>query len=641
MKQNTSRIRLVAVVATAVLSLGIAGAWDRLSGGTTAAEAPVKFASSMPAGALVYLESRNLEGLLKAWLASPVRDRYFKSASYRSFTRSRLYLKIQDRLNDLKAGFGVELSDEWLAQVAGGPSAISIYDPSKLEMLFVTEVPREKALASTIFAQAKDFQERKTAKGTSYYSREVTTDGGNGSQRIAFAWTDGKLWIGTSDALLAEALDGPANGGLGAAVLQTTQAATDLVPHDMIVWFDMERSVRNKYFNLYWIQRNAKDLEGLSSGVIDLEFAADGVHERRWYLRKSGAPAPEATDAAALARLEAAAPADAQLVEATTGAADLGGELAATMFGPERAADGVRAVQASNSGSSYDSSEDDSESSSASRFRYLDERFDHDVDDPSVAFALPVQKAVETKTPTFAEQVSTLVGAAAPVRTAIYASIGLADKELFAHVDRVVVVELGAPDRLNTADLERLVRAEFARRFVVGGDVERVAWAVSGGSRSLAGSLTSQGGAYRVAGKYLVVSSTAASCDAVATRLAQPAPAGAAGGRETGLVRVAEVRLSLARGPFQRLTRILDTRQTQSVEEEAVNEDSEEGDQADNRPVLFFSQNLASLLDVVRDVTRVRLVTAVDGQVIRESVDYVWAAPAVAKAPAAAAAPPK
>ena len=304
MKNAKGRFRLLTIAALATLAVSVAGAWDRLAGGTASAESPLKFASSMPAGALVYLESPNLAGLLKTWIASPVRGRYFDSASYRSFTRSRLYLKIQERLTDLQGGFGVEVTDEWLAGVSGGPSALTIYDPSKLEMLFVTEVPRERALATTVFAEAKNFQERKTAKGTPYYSREVSTESGNSSQRIAFAWADGRLWIGTSDALLAEALDGPAAGGLGAQIAQTAAAARDFAPHDLVLWFDMERSIRNKYFNLYWIQRNAKDLEGISSGLVDLEFAQNAVHERRWYLMKTGAPAPIATDSTALARLE-------------------------------------------------------------------------------------------------------------------------------------------------------------------------------------------------------------------------------------------------------------------------------------------------------------------------------------------------
>jgi hypothetical protein len=44
--------------------------------------------------------------------------------------------------------------------------------------------------------------------------------------------------------------------------------------------------------------------------------------------------------------------------------------------------------------------------------------------------------------------------------------------------------------------------------------------------------------------------------------------------------------------------------------------------------VLFFSENLASLLDVVRELEAVKIATTVDGTVMRERVDYVWAAAA-------------
>ena len=43
-----------------------------------------------------------------------------------------------------------------------------------------------------------------------------------------------------------------------------------------------------------------------------------------------------------------------------------------------------------------------------------------------------------------------------------------------------------------------------------------------------------------------------------------------------------------------------------------------------NRPVMFFSENLASLLDVAKDVTDVHILTTVDGTTMREQVDYRW-----------------
>src|SRR5262245_45614808 len=99
-----------------VATLLAAGGWA-LEGAPVRASEPTRFAASMPRGALAYLELRDLGGLMKQWLASPSRGRYYASASYRAFRRSRLYLKLQDRLSDLQEGFGFELTEENLAKV--------------------------------------------------------------------------------------------------------------------------------------------------------------------------------------------------------------------------------------------------------------------------------------------------------------------------------------------------------------------------------------------------------------------------------------------------------------------------------------------------------------------------------------------
>ena len=174
----------------------VAGAtWGALGPATAQSEGVGRFAGAMPRGALVYVEARDMAGLLKTWLASPTRARYFESASYRSFRRSRLYLKLQDRLGDLQRGFGVELTDERLAEISGGPTALAIYDPGKLEVVMVTEVPAERALASSLFAKAGEFERRATAKGVPYYAREVVSDGGSLVQRIEGAWVTADIQL--------------------------------------------------------------------------------------------------------------------------------------------------------------------------------------------------------------------------------------------------------------------------------------------------------------------------------------------------------------------------------------------------------------------------------------------------------------
>jgi hypothetical protein len=607
-----TRVRRAHLIALVVLLVAAGGALSTYRNVRAQTEAPGRFAASMPRGALVYLEARDLKSLLDRWLASPVRSRYFESASYRSFTRSRLYLKLKERMASLEAGFGVAIDDTQLASLAGGRSAVAIYDPGKLEIVLATEVGRDRALGSALFAKSSSFEARQTAKGAPFFAREVAAGEGEGAQRIAFGIAGDVLWIGTSEALVAEAIDGAADGGLGAAVAETVRAAGDVTMHDMAIWFDMERSLRNKYFDLYWIHRNARELDGIASGMLDLELAPTGIVERRWYVRRDGAPPVATADAAALERLRAMAPPDAQLVEARATGEAAAPEVAEALFGPERPPVKVQAVSVSSREEPF---EDADKRPPAGRYRYLDERYDRDVDDPAGdlggAAAAPAR-------PPFADRLAALVAPAAPQRHAVYGSVALAEGELFAGFDRAVVVELGAPERFDRAAFEALVAEEFGTRFVVGGDVRNVSWSDAGGVRSIAGALISQGGAYRVAGNYLVVARDAAACDGIVSRAASATVAAA--GARPGAVRVAEVRVGLAAGPFKRLTSVLDARQRGTLNEDV----SADGEQGASRPVLFFSENVASLLDVVAELAVVRIETSLDGAVLRERVDYLY-----------------
>lgn len=616
----TSRRRHIGLLA--VVLAGIAGlSFAAIGGATAQSPAPlVRHAGSMPAGAIAYVEAKDLSSLLSAWVASPVRERYLASASYRSFRRSRLSLKLSDRLKDLERGFGIEINDARIAEFAGGSSALAVYDPGKLEVLLVTEVPSQKALASKLFAQSSSFEQRQTAKGQPYFSREVVSDGGSLVQRVAFGYASDKLWIGTNESLVAEAIDGPSGGGLGVAVGETLRAATDFTAaHDITVWADLDRAVRNKYFNLYWIHRNAKELEDLQTGLLDIEIATTGVKERRWFVRKNDVATPSTADGSALAALSALAPDDAHLVESKSADSEMAAELSETMFGPDRAQGSLSNVRASRTDNPFESSDDDSTSRrpAGGRYQFLDDRFDRDVDDPA---AVPVRRvaAVTPEVAPLSERLAPILSSAAPMRYAVFGSVRLPEGKLFASFERAIVIELSAPDRFDRAAFESLAREEFARRFLVGGQTVRVSWADNDGSRGLAGALISQGGAYRVSGKYLIVARDARQCAAIAARIgAASSGADALPGVTT---RLAEVRLASASGPFRRLTGLLDSKDASALDEDISNE---EGDtDAMRRPVLFFSENLASLLNVVSPITHVRISTAEEGRLIREVVEY-------------------
>src|SRR5581483_2469426 len=180
MKRITKAI-LAAVFITAALAMVSDSAPQK------DAASQLKLSKFMPKGALLYAQSSNLGAQFKMWQASPLHDRYFSSKNYDSFQESRLFLKLQSRSKEFETALGLEFTEDTIASLVGGASAIGVYDLGKLEMVVISEMPRPKAFATVLFANAKSFDERTTGGGTVYYMREFVSDGGRSQQRVAFA----------------------------------------------------------------------------------------------------------------------------------------------------------------------------------------------------------------------------------------------------------------------------------------------------------------------------------------------------------------------------------------------------------------------------------------------------------------------
>jgi len=177
-----------------------------------------------PRGAMLYVQARDLSALMKMWVASGVRDKFYKSKSFADFSDSHAYLKLQGRKKDFETALGFGLDEGRLAELAGGASAVAVYDIGKLELVFVTEVGRERAIATAMFKQAPQFQERSSDSGV-YYVRDVTTDGGRLNQQFCFAHSSGKLLVTTSEGLMIRALANAKSAGADSLLADVTAMA--------------------------------------------------------------------------------------------------------------------------------------------------------------------------------------------------------------------------------------------------------------------------------------------------------------------------------------------------------------------------------------------------------------------------------
>ncbi|HYV03183.1 MAG TPA: hypothetical protein VFB82_01275, partial [Blastocatellia bacterium] len=303
----------------------------------------LKLAGVTPRGAMLYVQSSDLSALMKRWLGSPVRDKFYKSASFSAFSKSRIYLKLDERKKDFETALGFGLDENRFAELAGGTSAIAIYDIGNLELVLVTEVSRARAVTTTLFKRAPQFAERQAGDGV-YYVRDVTTDGGRLNQQFCFAHIDGKLIITTTEGLMIRALanvKSPEADSLLGDIMSTADQSKGFAAHEVTMWLDQTKLNRNRHFNSYWIHNNVGDataagLSNIESGLLDLRFTREGMIEERWFkIGEKGRAKADSLSGEQANELMRFARVDAQLIALRAGAsgAELSGAVSQALLG--------------------------------------------------------------------------------------------------------------------------------------------------------------------------------------------------------------------------------------------------------------------------------------------------------------------
>ncbi|HZS47010.1 MAG TPA: hypothetical protein VFC63_18185 [Blastocatellia bacterium] len=650
MKRITKAI-LAAVFITAALAMVSDSAPQK------DAASQLKLSKFMPKGALLYAQSSNLGAQFKMWQASPLHDRYFSSKNYDSFQESRLFLKLQSRSKEFETALGLEFTEDTIASLVGGASAIGVYDLGKLEMVVISEMPRPKAFATVLFANAKSFDERTTGGGTVYYMREFVSDGGRSQQRVAFAYAGGNLVLASNEGLLQRTLenipDKQSNDRLIDEISPVLAKATDFSAHNITLWVNQSKLNANRYFDNYWVHHNVDDLNRIQAGLIDLEITTGELKERRWFtldltaqtrpaarnakgITKTPSRPVATTNAGAggqlMSNLLRFAPSDAQFIEARGSDSNdpkLVSSLAATLFGQLPDTQGTaRSVPVS------DTSSRSNDNDSPGRYRHLDSRYDRDIDDEAAVKLTDTQNERANANARFSASLATVIAPAKPDAYVMIETPELSGNKLFVHFNRAVVINLGDSTALSTQRLESAVADEMQQRFVVGNAGQRLGWQVEGSVHYLKQALLEQGGAYAISGKSLIIASNKEYCAAVVAQAATTTTykASLAG----KLQRYAIVRPGAIKPIFAKLAKVLDANQpaksadasgasdtpSEGDTEEGSSQDASAGADNDSGPVTFFGQNVKSLLDVIDGVDEATYQSSITGDLMIEVITY-------------------
>ena len=103
-----------------------------------------------PAGSVLYLEAKDFSSLLADWNSSVEKRVWVGSSNYEVFSRSRLFLRLKGAADQFSQAAGFPPDMDFLSQVAGGHSAMALYDIGNLQFLYVTYLPSAKSIATPL-----------------------------------------------------------------------------------------------------------------------------------------------------------------------------------------------------------------------------------------------------------------------------------------------------------------------------------------------------------------------------------------------------------------------------------------------------------------------------------------------------------
>jgi hypothetical protein len=270
----------------------------------------------VPAGPALYMEAKDFGSLLSDWNASDEKRLWLAGDNFQVFSRSRLYLKLQQAQTEFAAAAGVPPDLDLLSNVAGKQSALAIYDIGKLEFLYITRLSSDRFVDGALWKTRGSYQPRQSS-GIDYY---IKTD--PASKRVAaFAVAKDYVVLATREDVLAGALAliaGPSASGAGSPVAgeqwfdKSVREAKS--PGELRMVMDLEKLTHSPHFRSYWVQQNITDLRQYAAAIADAGRASGDLHEARVLLRSTEI-APDWNEAA-VGEVQRMAPANAGVYRA-------------------------------------------------------------------------------------------------------------------------------------------------------------------------------------------------------------------------------------------------------------------------------------------------------------------------------------
>jgi len=266
-------------------------------------------AAFMPTGSLLFVESPDFATLVHDWENSREKQKWLESDNYQVFSRSRLFLRLQEAQQQFATAAGAPPDMALLDSLAGEQSALALYDIGNLEFLYITRMPSARAMQNVLWTNRERFEPRKAAD-IPYYVRTEPEK----SRLVAFATSGDYLLLATREDLMAGAL--VLLSGKSQPTLQDENWYKSAVSiagpvGDLRLVLNVPLLVKSPHFRTYWIQRNITALKSYSAEVADIRRSRTEIREDRVLLKANspGDTQPLPTASPAIAELLGMVPA--------------------------------------------------------------------------------------------------------------------------------------------------------------------------------------------------------------------------------------------------------------------------------------------------------------------------------------------
>ncbi len=423
-------------------------------------------AEDFPRQAVLYLQIADLPAFLKLWNESKFKETYLESDNFYDFKNNHLGRKLASRWQEFNEAAGFEINLDVLSGLAENQAAIAVYDVGKLDFVFISPVSDEIFAAMKFAANRDKFTEEKLDDVTTIYSVTVKADRGRQKQELIFAQLKNRFIVTTSKTLLLQTLDNINETRAKNRLIDEpsfTALSEKIEPHLATVWLNQAALNDDYYFKRYWLMSDVKNLKNMRAGIFDFEVQDGRIIEKRKFLLDKTVEISPINNADA-AKMLTFLPSDIpfyRMQSANPNSVD--DAIEKMIFARQK----VVEKEKRNYFSGY-SSINDYDYYSSDNYEHLSEDFDESIDEKTEVEATE-RREIEVN-------FSKILRTANPKEILTFTSPKVLSAPMFVKFQRAAIFYLASPQSLNRNSFESAIAQKFAAQTMIDAPGVKLNW---------------------------------------------------------------------------------------------------------------------------------------------------------------------